>query len=160
MIFVLAAGELPSRAATRTTKQTKQTKTPKSAKPTKASKREKATVQKFPDVVSVELVQRATNIFDVTVTLSSPYDTRTRYADAWRVLDEQATVLGVREILHDHATEQPFTRSLEGITIPSTVKFLTVEGRDKTYGWGGTKKTVSVARQNVSVLISAALTDF
>ena len=46
-------------------------------------------------------------------------------------------MLGVRELLHDHASEQPFTRSLTGVAIPDGVTTVTVEARDLANGWGG-----------------------
>ena len=46
-------------------------------------------------------------------------------------------------LLHDHADEQPFTRDLHGVTIPVGVRTVRVQGRDKTFGYGG--KTVDVA---------------
>ncbi len=73
--------------------------------------------------------------FDVT--LSSPYDTPERYADAWRILAPDGAELGVRVLAHDHQFEQPFTRSLSGVAIPSDVTTVTVQGRDQRNGWGG-----------------------
>lgn len=93
-----------------------------------------------PDVVGVELepVDGAPRGWDVSVTLCSLYDTPDRYADAWRVSTPDGEVLGVRELLHDHATEQPFTRSLgDPVEVPPDVSTLVVEGRDLANGWGG-----------------------
>jgi hypothetical protein len=73
----------------------------------------------------------------VSATMSSPYDSPDRYADAFRVLTPDGEELGVRELLHDHADEQPFTRSLEGLEIPADVSEVIVEGRDQRHGWGG-----------------------
>jgi hypothetical protein len=54
-------------------------------------------------------------------------------------------VLGVRELLHDHAGEQPFTRTLgQPITVPDGVERLVVEGRDLVNGWGGGTTAVAV----------------
>jgi len=91
----------------------------------------------YPDVVAVEVSTNPDGRFRFSVTLSSPYDTPERYADAWRVRDEDGTVYGVRELVHDHATEQPFTRSLDGVEIPPEVTSVVVEGRDQVSGWGG-----------------------
>ncbi|HQZ33071.1 MAG TPA: hypothetical protein PK020_01535 [Ilumatobacteraceae bacterium] len=82
--------------------------------------------------------------FDVT--LSSPYDTPERYADAWRVVGMDGTVFGVRELDHDHASEQPFTRSLENVQIPDDVDKVVVEGRDQVNGYGGTTFEVALIR--------------
>ncbi|MEL7210853.1 MAG: hypothetical protein AAGK32_21895 [Actinomycetota bacterium] len=99
----------------------------------------------FPDVVEVEVTPAGGSEFEVAATVSSPYDTPERYADAWRVLDEQGTELGVRELAHDHAGEQPFTRTLI-LSIPDDVTEITVEGRDQISGYGGATVTVAVPR--------------
>jgi len=106
--------------------------------------------QRFPDVVAAEL-EPAGDAWRLSATLSSPYDTPERYADAFRALDENGTVLGVRELAHDHANEQPFTRSLSGFEIPDGVARLTVEGRDQVHGWGGATVEIEVpARSDAS----------
>ena len=100
--------------------------------------------QRFPDVVAAELHLTGGRTFTVSATLSSPYDTPERYADAWRVLDGNGTELGIRELGHDHQNEQPFTRTLSGVDIPEGVTEVTIEGRDQVYGWGGDTVTVAV----------------
>lgn len=101
--------------------------------------------QRFPDVVEAELTASGAT-WSVAATVSSPYDSPERYADAFRVLAPDGTELGVRELLHDHAGEQPFTRSLDDLDIPDDVDEVTVEGRDLANGWGGDTVTVAVPR--------------
>lgn len=91
----------------------------------------------FPDVLDVMVQQETDGSYTFAVTISSPYDTTERYADAWRVRSDDGIVYGVRELLHDHANEQPFTRSLSGVEIPPGVDAVVVEGRDQVNGWGG-----------------------
>jgi hypothetical protein len=100
--------------------------------------------QRFPDIVDAELTPRPDGSFDIAVTVSSPYDSPERYADAWRVLAPDGTQLAERVLLHDHANEQPFTRRISGVEIPSGISEVTIEGRDKTYGYGGQTMTVAV----------------
>ncbi|MGB0388311.1 MAG: hypothetical protein ACPGWR_26125 [Ardenticatenaceae bacterium] len=100
--------------------------------------------QRFPDVLDVVLTPRDDGTFDVAVTLSSPYDSPERYADAWRILAPDGTQLGERILTHHHANEQPFTRSLSALTIPQGITKVTVEGRDQTYGYGGQTLTVNM----------------
>ena len=57
------------------------------------------------------------------------------YADAWRVVAPDGTVLGTRTLYHPHETEQPFTRSLSGIEIPADVKVVYIEAHDKLHKW-------------------------
>lgn len=96
------------------------------------------TRQEFPDIEDGEATRHEDGTFTFSVTISSPYDTPERYADAWRIVAPDGEVLGVRELLHDHSTEQPFTRSLIGVEIPPGVETVTIEGRDLVNGWGGT----------------------
>lgn len=98
--------------------------------------------QKFPEVVSVKVTPRSSEAFDFDVTVSSPYDTPERYADAFRVMSKEGQVFGERKLLHDHANEQPFTRDLYGVAIPRGIRVVVVQARDRKYGYGG--KTVQV----------------
>jgi hypothetical protein len=101
---------------------------------------------RFPDILEVELRPLGERIYDVVVTVSSPYDTSQRYADGWRVLDPQGNVIGSHTLLHDHAGEQPFTRTQPGLHIPVDVDEITVEGRDQVNGFGGLTVTIEVPR--------------
>jgi hypothetical protein len=98
---------------------------------------------RFPDVIGAKLVRTDPSTFEAFVTISSPYDTPERYADAWRILDNEGKVLGVRELTHDHQTEQPFERSLPGVVIDGQT-FVVVEGRDQLNGWGGQRWQIRV----------------
>lgn len=101
-----------------------------------------AKAQQFPDVVAAKVRAGGTDTFNFDVTVSSPYDTPQRYADAFRVRGSDGTVYGERILLHDHAGEQPFTRDLYGVRIPRSVREVTVQARDQRHGYGG--KTVTV----------------
>ena len=98
--------------------------------------------EEFPDVLDVE-VEADGDTFSFRVTLSSPYDMPTRYADGWRIMDAAGTVFGEHTLLHSHEGEQPFTRTQSRVTIPTGVTSVIVEGRDIVSGYGGA--TVSVA---------------
>jgi hypothetical protein len=102
--------------------------------------------QRFPDVIDATAELRSTG-WTFSATISSPYDTPERYADAWRVVGPDGEVFGVRELTHDHASEQPFTRSLSGIEVPETVDLVTIEGRDLVNGWGGATFEVTLPPQ-------------
>ena len=101
--------------------------------------------QLFPDILDVVVTPEG-DTFRFDVTVSSPYDTPERYADAWRIVAPDGTELGVRELAHDHAAEQPFTRSLTDVEVPPGVTTVTVEGRDQVNGWGGATVTVTIER--------------
>jgi hypothetical protein len=90
----------------------------------------------YPDVIEASASQVGSS-YSFDVTISSPYDSPDRYADAWRIIGDDGQVYGVRELTHDHANEQPFTRSLSGVAIPESVGSITIQARDLVYGWGG-----------------------
>lgn len=104
------------------------------------------TRQLFPDVVDVSATSDGDNTWTFAVTLRSPYDSPERYADSWRVRSADGTVYGERFLTHDHASEQPFTRSQSGIEIPADVLVVVVQGRDQVSGWGGTTVEYTLPR--------------
>jgi hypothetical protein len=92
--------------------------------------------QQYPDVVSANVEAEADGKYRFEATISSPYDSPERYADAWRILSPDGARLAIRELLHDHAGEQPFTRSLSGVEIPTDIEVVTIQARDLVNGWG------------------------
>ena len=92
---------------------------------------------RFPEIVAVEATSSGDRTYDFAVTVSSPYDTPERYADGWRVLTADGDVLGEWTLLHDHAGEQPFTRTQTGVSIPNEIGSVVIEGRDLENGYGG-----------------------
>ena len=98
----------------------------------------------FPDVIGVQLVSSGDRVYDVVVSISSPYDSPERYADGWRVLDPEGNVLGTHTLMHDHASEQPFTRTQAGLEIPEGITSITVEGRDQVNGYGGGTLSIDI----------------
>jgi len=97
----------------------------------------------FPDVIAAELSDEG-DTYSLEVTMSSEYDTPERYADGWRVLDPEGNELGTMELGHDHASEQPFTRSQSDLEIPDGVETVTIEGHDLENGYGGATVDVDV----------------
>ena len=97
----------------------------------------------FPEVLAVKVSRGQGDKWRFNVTLSSSYDTPQRYADAWRVLDDEDNELGVRILGHDHANEQPFTRS-GTFEIPGGIAIVFVEGRDQANGWSGQRFEVKM----------------
>ncbi len=80
--------------------------------------------------------------FDVTVrSTETGWD---KYADAWEVRAPDGSVLGTRILAHPHVDEQPFTRSLTGVEIPSGVEEVEVAARDLVEGFCGTTMHVTV----------------
>jgi hypothetical protein len=66
------------------------------------------------------------------------------YADAWRVVTKDGKELGTRTLFHPHVDEQPFTRSLRDVKIPSDVSEVYVEAHDKVHGWSKQRFQVKI----------------
>lgn len=66
------------------------------------------------------------------------------YADGWRVELADGTVLGIRELLHPHLEEQPFTRSLAGVAVPDGTSEVAVRARTSVEGWNPDARTVTL----------------
>jgi len=97
------------------------------------------------DVLAVEARQSGGGwSFDVTVAHADAG--WAHYADAWRVVGPDGTVYGTRVLLHPHVGEQPFTRSLSGVRIPSGVPTVAIEAHDSVHGWGGAVIEVALPR--------------
>ncbi len=99
-----------------------------------------------PDVLAASMQRDDDGSWTLEVTLSSPYDTPERYADGWRVMDEDGEVFGEHTLTHHHADEQPVTRTQSGLQIPDGVDEVTVQGRDTENGYGGTTLAIQVPR--------------
>lgn len=98
----------------------------------------------------VEIVQAefeaAASSWTVRVTLLHDDNGWDHYADAWRVVDEDGNELGVRTLYHPHENEQPFTRSLSGVSIPASTKIVYVEAHDKVHGWSKQRVRVDLTK--------------
>ena len=70
----------------------------------------------------------------VAVTLRHDDTGWDHYADAWRVETADGTILGIRELLHPHVHEQPFTRSLT-LDLPAGLEGAVIRARCSVTGW-------------------------
>jgi len=80
-----------------------------------------------------------------TVTLRHADSGWEHYADAWRIVSTDGTVLSHRTLYHPHVEEQPFTRSGPGFTLPIDTSRATVEAHDTVHGWSADRLEVDVA---------------
>lgn len=95
-------------------------------------------------VVGVKAVRGSDGTWRFDVTVRSNDTGWKKYADRWEVVGPGGRVLGRRVLLHPHANEQPFTRSLSGVRIPAGVQTVTVRAHDKVNGYGGKVVTVTL----------------
>lgn len=96
------------------------------------------------DVVDVEVTFVGNGGYDFAVTVRSHDTGWDKYADAWRVVAGDGTVLATRDLTHPHVDEQPFTRRLRGVVIPAGVSEVEVAARDLVEGFCGTTMRVGI----------------
>ena len=97
------------------------------------------------DVLEVKIRPLGDNRYVINTTVRHADTGWDHYANAWEVLDEKGAVLGKRVLLHPHVGEQPFTRS-HTVTIPQTVRNITVRAHDSVHGVGGKSVTIEVPK--------------
>ena len=94
------------------------------------------------DVIQVKIVTLGDNSFQFDVTLSHGDEGWAHYADKWDIVGPDGTVIGTRTLHHPHVNEQPFTRSLSGITIGKGIGKVMVRAHDSVHEYGGKVVTV------------------
>ena len=98
------------------------------------------------DVVGVQVRRNAAGTYDFDITVKSVDKGWDYYADALEVLGPGGKLLGRRDLLHPHQTEQPFTRYLYGVEIPADVSEVTVRAHHKPKGYDGKTRKVRLPR--------------
>ncbi len=105
------------------------------------------------DVEYVRAEQSSDGAWRFSVTVRHPDTGWEDYADGWDVVLPDGTVIKpdpdspfTRLLLHPHETEQPFTRSQNGIIIPDGVTTVVVRAHDLVDGWGGQTVTVDLTQ--------------
>lgn len=96
------------------------------------------------DVIDASVNRTGVSNFSFSVTVQHDDTGWEHYADRWQVLAPDGTVLGERVLLHPHATEQPFTRSLTGVVIPPEIDAVTIRAGDNVHGFGGRELRVAL----------------
>lgn len=98
------------------------------------------------DVVDATARQASDGAWTITATILHADEGWVHFADAFEVLAPDGTVLGVRTLAHPHVEEQPFTRSLTGVVIPSDVTTVRIRAHDNVHGYGGAERTLDLPR--------------
>ncbi|GAD00816.1 hypothetical protein [Agarivorans albus] len=97
-------------------------------------------------IVAAEFTQDGQRTWKVDVSLMHSDTGWDHYANMWRVVDVNGTVLGERELLHPHVNEQPFARSLSKVPHPAVGSIVYIEARDKVHGWSPQRFEVDLSQ--------------
>ena len=98
------------------------------------------------DVVGVNVSCTNQSICRFEVSVKHGDEGWEHYANKWEVLSPDGDLLGVRELLHPHEDEQPFTRSLPNIKIPAELTEVVVRAHDLIHGYGGKEFIVTLPK--------------
>lgn len=98
------------------------------------------------DVLKVEIKPAGPDTFQFFVTVRHDDKGWDHYANKWDVVAPDGTVLATRTLYHPHENEQPFTRSLGGVTIQPDISAVTVQAHDSVHGYGGKTITIQLPR--------------
>ncbi|MCP3688817.1 MAG: hypothetical protein GY784_10425 [Gammaproteobacteria bacterium] len=66
------------------------------------------------------------------------------YANQWDVVTPDGKILKSRVLYHPHVNEQPFTRSLSGVSIPTGLKQVKIRARDLKHGYSSQEYLVDI----------------
>ena len=94
-------------------------------------------------IVSAE-ARKSGNGWTFSVTLRHAETGWDDYANGWRVVGTDGTIIGTRVLAHPHQNEQPFTRSLSGVQLPDGTTQVLIEASTLTGGWEGEKLTLTI----------------
>ncbi len=97
------------------------------------------------DVEFARFEHQGNGAWRVSVTLRHGDTGWDHYADAWRVVTADGTVIGTRTLYHPHVDEQPFTRSQGALKPPSGVTRVYVEAHDSVHGWSPDRIAVDLS---------------
>ena len=89
------------------------------------------------DVIEASARKTSPGVYSFDVTVAHADEGWDHYANAWDVLAPDGTVLGARTLYHPHVEEQPFTRSLSGVSVPEGVSEVILRAQDSVHGYGG-----------------------
>lgn len=96
------------------------------------------------DVVGAKASKSSDGTWSFDVTVAHADEGWDHYANRWDVIAPDGTVLGTRTLHHPHETEQPFTRSLRGVSVPDGVASVTIRANDSVHGTGGKEFSVEL----------------
>lgn len=97
------------------------------------------------DIVQAS-AQKSGSTWTISATVRHDDEGWKHYANSFQVLTMDGKVLGTRVLVHPHLNEQPFTRSLSGVSIPENIKKVRIRAGDLVHGYGGKEIVLTLAK--------------
>jgi len=96
------------------------------------------------DVLDVVVACNSESVCRFDVTVKHDDEGWQHYANRWEVLSPDGEILATRVLAHPHDNEQPFTRSLANVSIPSDLLEVVVRAHDLQHEYGGKEFVVKL----------------
>lgn len=106
------------------------------------------------DVVAAKVTKTGADTYRFDVTVVHEDTGWDHYANVWQVIGPNGAIIGERVLAHPHVNEQPFTRSLSGVSIPTEITGVTLRAGDLVHAFGGAELRIELpveAGQSVTV---------
>jgi hypothetical protein len=85
------------------------------------------------DVIDVKATQSKDKSWRFDVTIKHDDKGWDHYVNQWIVVAPDNKILATRTLYHPHIHEQPFTRNIQGVSIPKTVTKVRIIARDSVH---------------------------
>ena len=105
------------------------------------------------EILAAAIVHQSQGEYLVNVKLQHQDTGWERYADEWRIVDQQGNILGSRTLLRPHVDEQPFTRALSNVRLDHNLTTIFIEAHDKKHGWSKQKLELDLTKMQGGKLI-------
>ena len=99
------------------------------------------------DVLEVAVQQQPDARWTFRVTVRHADRDWQHYANRWEVVAPDGSVLATRRLRHPHVQEQPFTRQLRDVEIPSEVTEVSLRAHCSVHAHGGESVVVKLDRR-------------
>lgn len=97
-------------------------------------------------ITNVDAKQQNNGQYTFDVTLEHADEGWDHYANSWKIFTPEGNLLGERILAHPHVNEQPFTRSLNGVKIPTDVDSVYINAYDSVHGESSTPYNVELEK--------------
>jgi hypothetical protein len=98
------------------------------------------------DVIDIDVTCKGRETCSFSVTIKHDDTGWDHYANGWEIIDSSGNVIAVRELTHPHVNEQPFTRSLDSVSMPAEIDQVTIRASDSVHGNEGKHLIVDLPR--------------
>ena len=96
------------------------------------------------DITRTEVVRTGPGVYRFSVSVLHQDEGWDHYADRWEVLAPDGRILATRTLYHPHVNEQPFTRDLGDVKIPSDIVQVTIRAHCSVHAYGGKSESLSL----------------